>query len=209
MASPSRKLLGQQDQAWIAPRVTAPAGATRCQSLPVGVLGDRRRTRSRVGEGRRTGDPGVIADDARIGRRQAGSHHRKRRYLTSRFRWARGGSDHYGERRPPHCSFRGDEFEADAAARPSNGAELDSGLLPRPGAWIGVSQVGREEEEMVGVLPTLLPKTANCPPEPSNESAPFAGHKPMGLKRSNLRPWDQESPPALLSLRPVPRFPAW
>jgi hypothetical protein len=30
--------------------------------------------------------------------------------------------------------------------------------LPRPGAWIGVSESGQEEAELVGVLPTLLPK---------------------------------------------------
>ena len=30
--------------------------------------------------------------------------------------------------------------------------------LPRPGAWAGVSEIGAEEEDLVGVLRTLLPK---------------------------------------------------
>ena len=34
--------------------------------------------------------------------------------------------------------------------------------LPRPGAWIGVSDVGHDEVEKVEVLPTLLPKRRNA-----------------------------------------------
>ena len=41
---------------------------------------------------------------------------------------------------------------------------LTPGFLPRPGAWLGVSEVGHDEVEMVGVLPTLLPKCRNAEP---------------------------------------------
>jgi hypothetical protein len=41
--------------------------------------------------------------------------------------------------------------------RGGNGPPPAPSLLPRPGTWIGVSDVGHEDEEMVGGLPTLFP----------------------------------------------------
>jgi hypothetical protein len=82
---------------------------------------------------------------------------------------------------PPRAAA-GPPFERSVAGRPR--------LLPRtPGLWIGVSKIAPKEEEIVGVLPTLLPTRRNAESVTNQEVVTYR-EDGWAVKDSNLRPWD-------------------